>query len=83
MLPEKTQNNPKKCPLCGADNSCDLEKGRGTCWCFGLEISLRDLEQSPGWTKDACLCMKCATQGKAETSSLSQREALQRIKKDR
>jgi hypothetical protein len=43
------------CPKCGESFTCDLESGKGHCWCFDLEI----VASSDNYNQDRCLCKKC------------------------
>ncbi|MEO8276743.1 MAG: cysteine-rich CWC family protein [Thermoanaerobaculia bacterium] len=53
--------DPKRCPLCQADNACELERGAGSCWCFSLDIPQGVLERVPEEARGlACVCKRCA-----------------------
>ncbi|MBC7198160.1 MAG: cysteine-rich CWC family protein [Pseudomonas balearica] len=42
------------CPACSAPVRCDIEAGKSTCWCFGVQAK----EQEHG---DVCHCRRCLT----------------------
>ena len=53
--------DPRRCPLCGGDNTCALAAGASTCWCFETPIPAELIAQVPANLKDlACICPACA-----------------------
>lgn len=54
--------DPTRCPLCGEDNVCGVERGAGTCWCFSLRLPDDVVERVPPELRDrACVCESCAS----------------------
>lgn len=57
-------NDTRRCPACGASNSCSLADPRTVaqaCWCYGVSIAPEVLEALPAELRDkACLCPRCA-----------------------
>lgn len=47
------------CPTCSAPVRCDVELGKSTCWCFGLQA--KEVEHG-----DVCLCSSCLTRPQEE-----------------
>jgi hypothetical protein len=57
----KTGIDPRRCPICGADNHCAVARGRGACWCFTRPIPDAVLAKIPPEARDrACVCQACA-----------------------
>ncbi|MEJ7931585.1 cysteine-rich CWC family protein [Ramlibacter sp. AN1015] len=59
--------SPERCPLCGADNLCAMERERLTgeaqppCWCTGVTFGAALLERVPEPARlRACICPTCA-----------------------
>lgn len=42
------------CPNCEGPVRCDIQQGKSTCWCFGLQA--KEVE----WG-DTCMCRQCLT----------------------
>jgi hypothetical protein len=54
--------DPRRCPICGADNHCAVACGRGACWCFTRHIPDAVLEKIPPEARErACVCETCAS----------------------
>ena len=59
----KRQTVTHSCPSCSGPVGCDIERGKSSCWCFGLQA--RELE----WG-DTCLCRQCLTGDRAAFAAL-------------
>lgn len=48
-----------KCPICGKENYCELERGEPiwACWCFGKEVP-KELNEKHDTSK-GCICEDC------------------------
>jgi Cysteine-rich CWC len=67
--------DPRRCPLCGAENACGMAGGAGTCWCFTTSIPPKVLERVPAEArKRVCVCRACATDCRG-SKALSARRA--------
>ena len=59
--------DPRRCPLCGADNDCGRLKGQPTCWCWSVAISRRGPGSRAGRGTRARLCLPSVCDGGALT----------------
>jgi hypothetical protein len=58
--------DPTRCPLCGGDNRCAMERQKATgqaqppCWCVSQTFSAELLERLPAEAQGkACICGNC------------------------
>ncbi len=63
MSEEKHPIQPKSaayCPMCDEKNSCGMEKGETTCWCFSVTFS-KDLKANleNNFANKSCICKNC------------------------
>jgi broad specificity phosphatase PhoE len=60
---ESLAADERRCPVCGADNSCAVADGQSVsaCWCHGSKLSREVLERIPRERRGtACVCQWCA-----------------------
>lgn len=75
--PTATRPDPGRCPLCGGDNRCAMERERTSgepqppCWCVSQNFSAALLARLPAGTQQmACICARCV----AKDAAASRRE---------
>lgn len=73
MIPEIPQIDTEKgetliCESCAAEFTCNA--GQETCWCFGVEVSEKNLEQLKV-NYQRCLCQNCLRNISTASSSES------------
>lgn len=57
--------DPRKCPICGEVNSCEILEGTDTCWCFNYTFPDKLKESVPQKLQGkSCICKKCAEKEK-------------------
>ena len=60
--------DPRRCPLCGADNACGAERGDARCWCFEHPMPRELLGRVPAAARNlVCICRSCAVSSAAQT----------------
>ncbi|QCB48007.1 cysteine-rich CWC family protein [Hydrogenophaga sp. PAMC20947] len=66
MPTASTRIDPSRCPLCGQDNRCAMERERdtgvaqGPCWCVTESFDPALLAQLPEAARgQACICSAC------------------------
>jgi hypothetical protein len=75
----KTAVDPRRCPICGADNQCGVTRGRGTCWCFTRPIPDDVLDKIPPEAREqACVCQACACGNRSPSDAMALMQAILR-----